>query len=70
LERGPHLATFFPENFMLSYALIFLLLAVIAAAFGFGGIATGAVAIAKILFIVFIVLFVVSLIGGFARRGR
>jgi uncharacterized membrane protein YtjA (UPF0391 family) len=41
----------------------------IAAVFGFGGIATGAVGIAQILFFVFLVLFVISLIAN-AVRGR
>ena len=40
-----------------------------AAVLGFGGIAAGAASIAKILFVVFLVLFLVSLIGGLARRG-
>jgi uncharacterized membrane protein YtjA (UPF0391 family) len=54
---------------MLYYALVFFVVAVIAAVFGFGGIAAGAVEIAKILFFIFLVLFVVSLIVGIARRG-
>ncbi len=54
---------------MLRYALIFFVVALIAALFGFGGIAAGATEIAKILFFVFVVLFVVSLIAGFVRRG-
>ncbi|XZE46235.1 DUF1328 domain-containing protein [Pirellulaceae bacterium SH467] len=48
---------------MLSWALSFLVLALIAAAFGFGGIAASAAGIAKILFFVFIVLFALSLIA-------
>ncbi|MDH1701523.1 DUF1328 domain-containing protein [Comamonas terrigena] len=52
---------------MLRYAVIFLVIALIAAVFGFGGIAAGAVDIAKILFFVFIAIavitFVVSLIN-------
>ncbi|MBC8039022.1 MAG: DUF1328 domain-containing protein, partial [Opitutaceae bacterium] len=46
----------------------FLIIALIAAALGFGGIAGTAVGIAKILFFVFIVLFVLSLI--FGRRTK
>jgi uncharacterized membrane protein YtjA (UPF0391 family) len=53
---------------MLYYALIFFVVAIIAAALGFGGIATGAVEIAKILFFIFLVLCVVSLIVGLLRR--
>jgi uncharacterized membrane protein YtjA (UPF0391 family) len=49
---------------MLYYALVFLLISVIAAAFGFGGIAGTAAEFARILFFVFLVLFVVSLIAG------
>jgi uncharacterized membrane protein YtjA (UPF0391 family) len=47
---------------MLSWALTFLVIALIAAALGFGGIAGTATGIAKILFFVFLVLFVISLI--------
>lgn len=54
---------------MLHYALVFFLIAVVAAIFGFGGIAAGAVEIAKILFFLFLVLFVVSLVLGIIRRG-
>ena len=49
---------------MLRYAAIFFVIALIAALFGFGGIAVGAAEIAKILFFVFLVLFVVSLVAG------
>lgn len=54
---------------MLSWALTFFVLAIIAAVFGFGGIAAGAASIAKILFILFLVLFIVSMIAN-AVRGR
>ncbi len=53
---------------MLSWALTFLVIALIAAALGFGGIAGSAVGIAKILFVVFLILFVVSLLFGGLRR--
>jgi uncharacterized membrane protein YtjA (UPF0391 family) len=53
---------------MLYYALVFFIVAVVAALFGFGGIAAGAVEIAKVLFFIFLVLFVVSLIVGLLRR--
>jgi uncharacterized membrane protein YtjA (UPF0391 family) len=54
---------------MLSWALTFLIIALIAAFFGFGGIYVAAAGIAKILFFVFLVLFVISLVaGGVARR--
>ena len=52
---------------MLGWALTFFIVALIAAMFGFGGLATGAASIAKILFFVFIVMFLVSLVSGLAR---
>jgi uncharacterized membrane protein YtjA (UPF0391 family) len=54
---------------MLYYALVFFVLAIIAGAFGFGLIASAAVGIAKILFFLFLVLFVVSLLASGFRRG-
>ena len=53
---------------MLYYAAVFLVITLIAALFGFTGIASGAVAIAKVVFSVFLVMFVVSLIAGLMRR--
>ena len=53
---------------MLHYAVVFLVIALIAALLGFTGIAAGAVEIAKILFFVFLLLFVISLV--FGLRGR
>jgi uncharacterized membrane protein YtjA (UPF0391 family) len=53
---------------MLRYAAVFLVIALVAALLGFTGIAAGAVEIAKILFFVFLLLFVVSLIVGLMRR--
>jgi uncharacterized membrane protein YtjA (UPF0391 family) len=53
---------------LLHYALVFLVVALIAAFFGFGGVAGTAMEGARILFWVAIVLFVVSLIGGLMRR--
>ena len=49
---------------MLRWTIIFLVVALIAAVFGFGGIAAGATSIAKVLFFIFIVLFLLSLIFG------
>lgn len=54
---------------MLYYAAVFFVVALIAAIFGFGGIAVGAIEIAKVLFFIFVVLFVVSLVVGMSRRG-
>jgi uncharacterized membrane protein YtjA (UPF0391 family) len=53
---------------MLYYAVVFLVIALIAGALGFFGVAGAAVGIAKILFFVFLVLFVVSLLIGRGRR--
>lgn len=53
-----------PITNMLSWSLTFLVIAILAAAFGFGGIAGTAVGIAKVLFFVFLVLFILSLIFG------
>jgi len=55
---------------MLNYALAFLVIALIAAVLGFGGIAAGAAEIGKLLFFVFLILFVVSLVTGLLRRGK
>ncbi len=49
---------------MLYYALIFLLVAIIAGAVGFFALAGIAAWIAKVLFFVFLIIFLVSLIGG------
>lgn len=55
---------------MLRWAIGFFILALIAALFGFGGIAAGAAGIAKILFFGFVILFVVSLIAGLVTGRR
>ncbi len=49
---------------MLRWAVIFLVIAIIPAVFGFGGIAAGTAGIAKILFFIFLVLFLISVIRG------
>jgi len=49
---------------MLRWSAAFFLIAIVAAVFGFTGIAEGAVGIARILFGIFIVLFLLALIGG------
>ena len=53
---------------MLRWALIFFVVAIIAALFGFGGIAASAAGIAKILFFVAIVIFLITLVMHLARR--
>ncbi|MCO8122023.1 DUF1328 domain-containing protein [Stieleria sp. TO1_6] len=52
---------------MLSWALTFLVIALIAGVLGFGVVAGTAAYIAKILFVVFLILFIIGLIMG--RRG-
>ncbi len=49
---------------MLRWALMFLVIALVAALFGFTDVAGTSVFAAKILFFVFLVLFVVSLVAG------
>lgn len=49
---------------MLKWAFIFLVIALIAAVFGFGGIASAAAGIAKILFFIAIAIFVIMLLMG------
>lgn len=53
---------------MLRWAIAFLVIALIAAVFGFGGIAAAATDIARILFFIFIVLFAISLVVSLMRR--
>lgn len=48
---------------MLQYAVIFLVIALIAAFLGFGSLAGTAMEIARILFFVFLVLFLVSTVA-------
>lgn len=57
----------FPMD-LLRWTLIFLVFALIAAVFGFSGIAANFAYIGKILFFIFIVMFVISLLFG-RRRG-
>ncbi|AKJ27013.1 membrane protein [Caldimonas brevitalea] len=57
------------EVSMLYYAAVFFVIALVAALFGFGGIAAGAAGIAKILFFVFVALTVISFLIGLFKRG-
>ncbi|WP_422927576.1 DUF1328 domain-containing protein [Singulisphaera sp. PoT] len=52
---------------MLRWAVMFAILAIVAAVFGFGGISNDFAFFAKILLFVFLILFVVSMLAG--RRG-
>jgi uncharacterized membrane protein YtjA (UPF0391 family) len=52
---------------MLNYAFLFLVIALVAAVLGFGVIAGTAATIAKVLFLLFLILFIVSLFLGKRR---
>lgn len=54
---------------MLQWAVTFLVLALIAGLLGFGGVAAVSVEMAKVMFFIFLVLFIVAAIFG-AVRGR
>jgi uncharacterized membrane protein YtjA (UPF0391 family) len=56
------------RNMMLRWALVFFVVALIAAVLGFTGIAVAAAGVAKILFFLFVVLFLITLLGHVARR--
>ncbi|HVJ78545.1 MAG TPA: DUF1328 domain-containing protein [Hyphomicrobium sp.] len=53
---------------LLHYAIVFLIVALVAAFFGFGGVAGTAMEGARLLFWIAIVLFVLALVGNFLRR--
>ena len=53
---------------MLYWALMFLVIALVAAVFGFGGIASTATGMAQILVVIAIIMFVISLFAGLVRR--
>lgn len=55
---------------MLGWAVLFLVIALVAAVLGFGGVAAVSVEIAQLVFWVFIVLFVISLIYGLISGRR
>jgi uncharacterized membrane protein YtjA (UPF0391 family) len=53
---------------LLYWALVFLVIGIVAAIFGFGGVAGTAVDAARLLFWVAIVLFIIALVAGLVRR--
>ncbi len=55
---------------MLYWSLVFLVVAILAGLFGFGVIAGASYTIAKVLFFVFLVIFIISLIVGATGRRR
>ena len=69
LRAHESLAVDVMANFgLLHYAIVFLIVALIAAAVGFGGVAGVAMEGARLLFWIFIALFVLSLLAGLIRR--
>jgi uncharacterized membrane protein YtjA (UPF0391 family) len=55
---------------MLRWALIFFVIAIVAAIFGFTGIYAAASGIARILFVLFLILFIISLVTGYSGGRR
>jgi uncharacterized membrane protein YtjA (UPF0391 family) len=55
---------------MLGWVATFLIIALIAGIFGFGGVAGASIEIAKIIFFIALVLFLISAIVGVARGRR
>ena len=53
---------------MLYWAILFFVVAIVAAVFGFGGIASASAGIAQVLFFIFLVLFVIALVMKFVRK--
>ncbi|QHE78251.1 DUF1328 domain-containing protein [Hydrogenophaga sp. PBL-H3] len=53
---------------MLHYAVVFFVIALISAVLGFGGLAAGAAGIGKLLFAIFIVMAIVTIVADLVRR--
>jgi len=53
--------------YLISWIITFLTITIVAAIFAFGGIVAAAMAVAKIIFSIFLTLLVISLIIGFIR---
>ena len=53
---------------MIRWSIAFIAVAIIAGLFGFAGIAAGTEGPARVLFFIFMILFVVSLVAGTIRR--
>ena len=53
---------------MLHWAAVFFVIAIVAAIFGFGGIAASATGVAKILFFAFLIIAIISLVAGRGMR--
>lgn len=68
-QSVPSLENKTQEHVMLSWVVTFLVIALVAALLGFGGIAGASIEIAKIVFFVALILFLISAVVGLARRG-
>jgi uncharacterized membrane protein YtjA (UPF0391 family) len=66
-DRGAHRAREKGGKTMLSWVVTFLIIALIAGVLGFGGIAGASVEIAKIIFFIAVVLFLISAVVGLVR---
>ena len=55
---------------MLKWALIFFIISIVAALFGFGGISVAAAGIAKFLFVVFLIICIIFLVLGVTAARR
>lgn len=53
---------------MLYWALVFFVFALVAGLLGFGGLASASTGVAQILFVVFLALFLASMVFGYVRR--
>jgi len=56
------------EPLMLHYAVVFFVIALVSAVLGFGGLAAGAASIGKLLFVIFIVMAIVTIVADIVRR--
>jgi uncharacterized membrane protein YtjA (UPF0391 family) len=71
IEESPHRGQPMPRRRkrpMLATAAVFFVVALVAALFGFGGIAAGAAGIAKVLFFVFVAIALAAFVFGLSRR--
>lgn len=55
---------------MIRYSAVFFVIALVAAIFGYGGVASGATEAAKLFFIGFLVLAILTAISSLFRRGK
>lgn len=55
---------------MLYWSAIFFIIAILAGVFGFGNISASATSVAKVLFFVFLILFILSTVVHLGRRGN